>query len=215
MTRTTATRIPEKMSSDRRALEELLREVAVGHVALIDEDGGPVVIPTAVVHDAERLLLHGSTGSRWMRRLASGVPISLAVTSIDGVVVARTAFESSLSYRSAVFFGSCRPVADERLESTLALITDRLIPGRGTEVRPSSRRELAATLVLELPIERWSMRISDGPPTDEAEDIAGSAWAGTLPIERRYAPPVPSPDLREGISVPESVRALAAGPVRI
>lgn len=215
MTRTTATRIPEKMSSDRRALEELLDEVAVGHVGLVDEDGGPVVIPTAVVLDGGRLLLHGSSGSRWMRRLATGVPVSLAVTSIEGVVVARTAFESSLSYRSAVFFGSCRPVADEHLDSTLALITDRLIPGRVAEVRPSSRRELAATLVLELPIERWSLRISDGPPTDEPEDIAGPAWAGTLPIERRYVSAVPSPDLREGIGMPESVRALAAGPVRI
>lgn len=212
---TTATRLPEKMSTDRGALEELLCDVAVGHVGFVDGDGRPVVVPTAVVLDDERLLLHGSSGSRWMRRLATGIPVSVAVTAVDGVVVARTAFESSLDYRSAVLFGACRPVAAADLEATLALITERLLPGRVAEVRTSSRRELAATLVLALVIESWSLRISAGPPTDEPEDVAGSAWAGTLPIERRYAPPVPSPDLRVGVDVPASVRALLADRVRV
>jgi uncharacterized protein len=207
--------MPEKMSTDRQALEELMRDVAVGHVGFVDDDGSPVVVPTAVVLDGERLLLHGSSGSRWMRRLATGIPVSVAVTAVDGVVVARTAFESSLDYRSAVLFGDCRPVAPAELEETLALITERLLPGRVAEVRASSRRELAATLVLELAIGSWSLRISAGPPTDEPEDVAGSAWAGTLPIERRYATPVPSPDLRGGVDIPESVRTLGADRVRV
>jgi uncharacterized protein len=214
MTRTDATRMPEKMSTDRQALENLLRDVAVGHVGFVD-DGRPVVVPTAVVLDGERLLLHGSTGSRWMRRLATGVPVAVAVTAVDGVVVARTAFESSLDYRSAVLFGACRQVSPAELETSLALITERLLPGRVTEVRASSRRELAATLVLELAIESWSLRISAGPPTDEPQDIAGSAWAGNLPIERRYAAPVPAPDLRPGVDVPDSVRAMTADRVRV
>lgn len=215
MPRTTATRLPEKMSTDRQALEDLLRDIAVGHVAFVDDDNGPVVIPTAVVLDGDRLLLHGSTASRWMRRLATGIPVSVAVTAVDGVVVARTAFESSLHYRSAVFFGSCRPVAPSDQDATLALVTERLIPERVGEVRASTRRELAATAVLELTVESWSLRISSGPPTDEPADIAGPAWAGTLPIERRYAPPVPSPDLRAGIEVPDSVRTMAADRARV
>jgi nitroimidazol reductase NimA-like FMN-containing flavoprotein (pyridoxamine 5'-phosphate oxidase superfamily) len=215
MPRTTATRLPEKMSEDRAELERLLADVIVGHIGLVDDDGHPVVIPTAVVLDGDRLLIHGSTGSRWMRRLATGVPVSVAVTAIDGVVVARSAFESSLSYRSAVFFGSCRPVPPEAQEAALALITDRIVPGRVAEVRDSTRRELAATLVLEMDVSDWSLRISAGPPTDEPEDVAGPAWAGNLAIERRYAPPTPSPDLRPGIPVPESVRAMADGAPRV
>ena len=215
MPRTTATRLPEKMSADRAELERLLTDVVVAHVGFVDEDGHPVVIPTAVVLDGDRLLLHGSSGSRWMRRLATGVPVSVAVTAIDGVVVARTAFESSLSYRSAVLFGSCRPVRADGQEEALAEITERLVPGRVAEVRASTRRELAATLVLEMPLSDWSLRVSEGPPTDEPEDVAGPAWAGTLAIERRYAPPAPSPDLRPGIPVPGSVRAMAGADPRV
>lgn len=213
MPRTTATRIPDKMSTEWSQVEDLMRDVIVGHVGIVDEDGHPVVFPTAVVLDGERLLLHGSTGSRWMRRLASGVPASVTVTSIDGVVVARTAFESSLSYRSAMFFGRCRVVDDS--EEALALVTDRIIPRRVAEVRTSTARELAATLLLELPIESWSLRISAGPPTDEPEDVTGDAWAGNLPIQRRYASPVPSPDLRPGIPIPESVAAMLDGRARV
>ena len=215
MPRTTATRLPEKMSDDRAELERLLADVVVAHVGLVDDDGHPVVVPTAVVLDGDRLLLHGSSGSRWMRRLATGVPVSVAVTAIDGVVVARTAFESSLSYRSAVFFGSCRPVPAEGQEAALAVVTERIIPGRVAEVRDSTRRELAATLVLEMTVTGWSLRVSDGPPTDEPEDVAGPAWAGTLAIERRYARPAPSPDLRPGTPVPESVLAMATAPPRV
>ncbi|MFN2318631.1 MAG: pyridoxamine 5'-phosphate oxidase family protein [Dermatophilaceae bacterium] len=203
------------MTTDRRALEDLLGDVAVGHVAFVDDDGGPVVIPTAVVLDGERLLLHGSSGSRWMRRLATGVPVSMAVTAVDGVVVARTAFESSLHYRSAVLFGCCRPVPVAELDAALALITERLIPGRVSEVRASTRRELAATSVLGMAVESWSLRVSAGPPTDEPDDVAGPAWAGTLAIERRYAAPVPAPDLRGGRDLPGSVRALVAERVRL
>ena len=215
MPRTTATRITDKMSTDWSQVQELMSDVIVGHVGLVDEDGHPVVFPTAVVLDGERLLLHGSTGSRWMRRLASGVPVSVAVTSIDAVVVARTAFESSLSYRSAVFFGRCRTVAVEDREAALAVVTNRIIPGRVAEVRPSSTRELAATLLLELPVQSWSLRVSSGPPTDEPEDIAGDAWAGNLPIVRSYAQPVPSPDLRGDLPVPASVAAMLPRGVRV
>jgi len=215
MPRTSATRLAHKMSTDRALLDQLLRDTVVGHVALTDPDGHPVVFPTAVVLDGDRLLLHGSTGSRWMRRLAQGHPVSVAVTAIDAVVVARSAFESSLSYRSAVFFGRCREVPDAEQDAAVRLITERILPGRQLEVRASSARELAATLVLEIPIDSWSLRVSAGPPTDEPEDIAGDAWAGLLPIERRYAAPLPSPDLRAGIPVPASVTGVLAAPVRV
>ena len=136
-----------------------------------------------MIRDGDRVLCHGSTGSRWMRRLASGVPTALAVTSYDGLVVARSAFESSIHYRSAVLFGSCTPVTDDK-EHVLDLITDHLLPGRVAEVRRPSKAELAATLVLSLPIEDWSLRISDGWPEDGPDDVAGPAWAGVVPLRQ-------------------------------
>lgn len=201
-------RLPELASTDREALDRLLDDTLVGHFALVAEDGTPAVIPTAVIRDGDRVLCHGSTGSRWMRRLARGAPTALAVTSYDALVVARSAFESSIRYRSAVLFGSCTPVTDDK-ERVLDVITERLLPGRVDEVRRPSKAELAATLVLALPIDDWSLRISDGWPEDGDDDVAGPAWAGVVPVVTTYGTPRAAPDLRDGIDVPPSVRALS------
>jgi uncharacterized protein len=203
--RTTITRLPEKGSADRAELDRLLDDVHIGHFGVV-VDGSPVVIPTAIVRDGDRVLIHGSTGSRWMRLLGAGVPTSLAVTSADGLVVARSAFESSMHYRSAVLFGSCVPVDDRHY--ALDTITDALIPGRLAELRRPTQKELAATLVLALPIGEWSLKISAGWPDDPPEDVLADAWAGVVPLEQRYGSPRPAPDLRDGIPVPESVRRL-------
>ena len=200
-------RLSEKASTDRSDLHALLDTTRVGHFALVADDGSPAVIPTMVVRDGDRILAHGSTGSRWMRRLATGVPTALAVTAYDGLVVARSAFESSIRYRSAVLFGRCSTVVDDK-ERFLDLVTEALIPGRSAEVRRPTRAELAATLVLALPIEDWSLKISAGWPEDEEDDVAGPAWAGVVPGRHVYDAPLAAPDLRPGIEVPASVRAL-------
>jgi nitroimidazol reductase NimA-like FMN-containing flavoprotein (pyridoxamine 5'-phosphate oxidase superfamily) len=200
-------RIPEKASTDRADLDALLDTARVGHFAVVAEDGTPAVIPTMVVRDGDRVLAHGSTGSRWMRRLSTGVPTALGVTAYDGLVVARSAFESSIRYRSAVVFGRCSTVTDDK-ERFLDLVTEALIPGRSTEVRRPTKAELAATLVLALPLDDWSLKISAGWPEDEEDDIAGPAWAGVVPVREVYDAPLAASDLRDGIEVPPSVRAL-------
>jgi hypothetical protein len=142
-----------------------------------------------------------------MRRLAEGVPTCLAVTALDGVVVARSAFESSLHYRSAVLFGNCSVVEDRA--GALDRITERLIPGRSGEIRRPRSPELAATLVLSLPIAEWSLKISDGWPDDPDDDVSGPSWAGVVPTRTGYGDPQAAPDLRAGIAVPASVLNLA------
>jgi nitroimidazol reductase NimA-like FMN-containing flavoprotein (pyridoxamine 5'-phosphate oxidase superfamily) len=208
--RTRITRLREKGSTERAQLDALLVATRVGHFALVAPDGHPVVIPTAIVRDSDRVLAHGSTGSTWMRALAAGAPTCLAVTALDGLVVARSAFESSLHYRSAVLFGTCTPIPATQKERALDLITEALLPGRVAEIRRPAARELSATLVLELPITEWSLKVSDGWPEDPDEDVAGDAWAGVVPLVPRYAAPRPAPDLRDGIPVPGSVRDLTA-----
>lgn len=208
MTRTQITRLPEKQRHDREILDALLDSTRVGHFALVDAAGHPVVIPTAIVRDGDRVLAHGSTGSRWMRMLADGAPTCLAVTALDGLVVARSAFESSLHYRSAVLFGACAPIRADEREAALDLITEALLPGRTVEIRRPTARELAATQVLALPIAEWSLKVSDDWPDDPPEDVAGDAWAGVVPIETGYAAPLAAPDLRPEVSVPSSVAQL-------
>ncbi|MEO7260852.1 MAG: pyridoxamine 5'-phosphate oxidase family protein [Jatrophihabitantaceae bacterium] len=201
-------RMADRVSADESVLRQLLADVPVGHVGFVTEDGQPFVLPTAIARDGDDVLLHGSTGSRWMGLLATGIPVSLAVTALDGLLVARSAFESSMHYRSAVLFGRCAALDGEAKLTALDALTDALIPGRVVEVRRPSAKELAATLVLRMTVEDWSVKVSDGQPDDLAEDVAGGAWAGVLPLVSRYTEPQDAPDLRPGIEVPPSVRRL-------
>lgn len=209
MSRTDLTRLPEKASSDRGALDALLDAALLGHVALV-RDGRPLVVPTAIARDGDRVLLHGSTGSAWMRAVADGAEICLEITSLDALVVARSAFESSMRYRSAVLFGRCTRLEGEEKERALDVLTDHLIPGRAGEVRGSTGKELAATLVLALPIAEWSLKVSDGWPEDASPDLAGDAWAGVVTRAVTWGPALPAPDLRDGIPMPASVARLVA-----
>jgi uncharacterized protein len=206
--RTSLTRLRELASSDRAALDNLLDTQRVGHFGVLVDDY-PVVIPTAIARDGDVVLAHGSSGSRWMRALAHGGPTTLTVTALDGLEIARTAFESSMHYRSAVLFGRCQPVDDAtRKRAALDVITESLVRGRVAEVREPTAKEVAATLVLSLPIEEWSLKISAGWPDDADDDVAGDAWAGIVAMTTVFGPPVPAPDLRPGIDVPLSVRRL-------
>jgi len=206
--RTRITRLGEKGNRDRAALDALLDSTRIGHFGLNDASGQPVVLPTAVVRDGDRVLAHGSTGSPWIRALAAGAPACLAVTAFDGLVLARSAFESSIHYRSAVLFGSCVRLDAGATLHALDLITEALVPGRVAELRRPAARELAATLVLALPIEQWSLKVSDGWPEDPPDDVTGEAWAGVVPLVTGYGEPAAAPDLRDGIGVPESVLRL-------
>lgn len=205
MDRLTSTRSPHHMSTDVADLYAVLDATFLGHVAFVDE-GRPVVMPTAIARWGDRLLTHGSTGSRWLRRIGEGVPVCVSLAEVGGLVVARSAFESAVIYRSAMVFGAFAPVAEADKVEALDVLTDRLIPGRSAEVRPSTRRELAATMLLEMPLETWSVRLLDDMPDDPDDDVAGPAWAGQV----RFGPPsrqiLAAPDLRAGIEVPASVQ---------
>lgn len=207
---TAVTRLREKQRTDRAALDALLDEVHIAHVGVVLDDGRPLVLPTAFARNGDQLLLHGSTGSPWLRRAAAGAPVSVAVTAYDGLVYARSAFESSMHYRSAVLFGRCTVLTDRTVKmAALDCITEALLPGRVAQVRRPTAAELAATNVLALPITdapapSWSVKVGDGWPEDPAADVTGSAWAGVVPARICYDAPVDAPDLRAGIVAPAS-----------
>jgi uncharacterized protein len=206
---TRISRLNEYQDTSRTALEALLDSTPLATIALIRDDH-PVIFPTGFARIGDDLVIHGSTGSPWLRALATGSPAAVSVTTLDGVVVARSAFESSFRYRSAAIFGSFEKVPDADKAGLLETLTDGFIPGRVAELRPSNRKELAATLALRMPIgeDNWSLKISAGWPEDPEEDVAGPAWAGVLPMTVAYGEPMSAPDLTAGIAVPDSVRAM-------
>lgn len=192
-------RLPEKGVSDLAALHAILDAARVAHIAFLDA-GQPVNIPVAAARDGNVLLLHGSTGSRLFRSLSQGADLCATVTLLDGMVLARSAFESSMNYRSAMVFGAAAPVADK--VAALRTMSEQWQPGRWAELRPPSVKELAATLVLAVPLETWSVKVSAGPPEDPDEDLDEPVWAGVLPILSSYGVPEPAPDLRSSPPVP-------------
>jgi nitroimidazol reductase NimA-like FMN-containing flavoprotein (pyridoxamine 5'-phosphate oxidase superfamily) len=200
--RTRVRRFPERAREDRAALDAILDAGVVAHVGIVD-DGQPFVIPMAYARDGDRLLLHGSTASRLMRLLSEGVPVCVSVTHLDGIVVARSAFESSMQYRSATILGRCRPAPDH--DEALARITDGLLPGRFDEARPMRTREAAATAIVELTLEEWSVKVSTDGPDDPAEDRVTDVWAGVLPVRTVIGEPVPDHDVPATVTIPRSV----------
>jgi len=194
--RTRIRRLPEKAVDDVAALHAVLDASRVAHVGFVDEDGHPVVVPTGAARSGDRLLLHGSTGSRMYRRLAEGVEVCVTLTLLDGMVLARSAFESSMHYRSAMVFGVATPVPEDEKVAALRAMSEAWLPGRWDTLRPPTAKELAATMVLALPLVEWSVKVSDGPPDDAPEDLDAPVWAGVLPIVTSYGDPVPAPDLR-------------------
>lgn len=207
---TRVSRLREKQHDDRRLLDELLDSTPLATVAFV-RDGLPVALPIGFARVGDEVVVHGSTGSPWLRELAAGAPVSVCVSTLDGVVVARSGFESSFHYRSAVLFGSFDVVGDDDKVRYLEALTEAFIPGRWAELRASTARELAATLVLRLEIrpDTWSLKIGDEWPQDPESDVAGGAWAGVVPILTSYGGPRRAPDCDEGIPIPASVRAMS------
>ena len=211
---TRVTRLREKQHTARDGLDDLLDSTPLATVALV-RDGHPVAFPTGFARITDDLVIHGSTGSPWMRALADGAQAAVSVTALDGVVVARSGFESSFHYRSATLFGSFTAVPGAEKRRHLDMLTERFIPGRVAELRPSTARELAATLVLRLPItaENWSLKVSAGWPEDPESDVADGAWAGVVPLGVHYGAPRRAPDCPPDIPLPASVQAMT-GPLR-
>ena len=201
--RTQVRRLPEKQSSDRSALHQLLDAALVAHVAVLDGDQ-PYVLPVGFARDGDRLIIHGSNASRLFRALAAGASTCLTVTVIDGLVLARSQFESSMHYRSAMLLGAFTELRGEEKRLALATLAARLLPGLH-DGRPPSALELRATSVLAMPITEWSLKVSDSPPEDAPEDLERPVWAGVVPMRHVWGAPVDAPDLAAGLTAPEGL----------
>ncbi len=206
--RTVLHRHRERGKSDRADLDAVLDAGLVCHLGVVC-DGAPVVLPTGYGRIGDTLYLHGSSANRSILA-AAGQQVCVTITLLDGLVCARAVFSHSMNYRSAVIFGEARLVtgAEEKLAG-LRAVTDHLVPGRWDHARPPSRKELAATAVLALPLAEASVKIRSGGPKDEPEDYESGFWAGVLPAALAFGPAEPDPLLGGNVPIPEHISVLA------
>jgi uncharacterized protein len=204
--RTRVRRLPERAVTTTEAVHAVLDAGLVAHVAVLDADAQPYVVPVAYARDGDHVLFHGSTGSRLFRSLGAGAPTCLTVTLLDGLVLARSAFESSMNYRGVMVLGTCSQVEGEAKDRALRVISDHLLPGRWDDIRPPSRKELAATLVLSLSLAECSVKVRDGGPEDLPEDLDRTCWAGHIPIREMLGAPIPSDAAAAAQPIPDYLK---------
>lgn len=181
-------------------LHSVLDAGTIAHIGFVRPDGKPMVIPMAYARDGESLLMHGSSGAGLTKSAKTGVDLVATISIFDGLVYAQSLFDSTVNYRCAVVFGQADPVdADER-EECIRKISDRLMPGRWNEVRPPTKRELAATYVLRLPLTNASVKVREGHPDDDPES---GIWTGHVPFEYGIGAPLTQPGVDS--PVPASV----------
>ena len=201
-------RVPERGAYDKETIYEIIDGALICHVGFVIE-GEPFVIPTLIARQNDQILLHGATSSRLMRHIQSGSALSIAVTHVDGLVLARSVFHHSINYRSAVLFGSGEIINDreEKLEA-LRQFTERLVPGRWEDARQPNEIELKATAVAAVTIDLASAKVRSGPPGDDAKDYSLPVWAGVLPLRHGYEDPIADERLDPDLAVPEYLQNL-------
>lgn len=209
--RTRVKRSHERGRYDRETVHAILDAGLMCHVGYVIE-GQPYVTPTAYWRSGERVYWHGSSASRMLRHLKARPRVCFTVALMDGLVLARSGFHTSVNYRSVMAFGAAEVVEDasEKLAGLEAMM-ERVVPGRWPELKPPTEQELKATTLVSLQLEEVVAKVRSGPPKDEAEDYALEVWAGVVPTATAIGRPESDPDLKPGIAVPKNLSLIRIG----
>jgi len=203
-------RVGKRAAYDHATVHAILDAGMIGHVGFV-VDGRPMVIPMIYGRDGETLFVHGAKATRLVKELTKGVPVCFEMTLVDGIVVGRSAFHSSMNYRSVVVHGTARRIVDAGEHArALEIVTEHILPGRWDEVRPMLDKEVKATGVIAIDIETASAKTRAGEPIDEESDYDDPVWGGVIPVATVLGAPQADSRLLEGVSVPDSVARLAA-----
>lgn len=201
--RTRVVREADRAVYDRETAYRILDEGFLCHVGF-SVDGQPYVIPTSYGRKEANLYIHGSAASRMLRQMKDGVAVSVTVTLLDGLVLARSIFNHSMNYRSVVILGKASLVDDpEEKLTALRVLSEHILPGRWDDIRQPNDRELRATSVLRVPIEEFSAKVRTGPPIDDDDDMNFPTWAGVIPLEMKAGAPINDPKLDPARELPD------------
>lgn len=202
--KTKITRLAKRGAYDQDTIYSILDEALVCTLAFV-KDNQPFQIPTGFCRIGNKLYIHGSVGSFYLRELQQKrLPVCISTTLIDGLVLARSAFHHSVNYRSVVLFSTAEPVTDKaELSHALEVFTNKMCPGRWADVRKPTDNEWKATMVLAFEIKEVSAKVRVGPPKDDEEDYALDVWAGVQPMHLQRETLIPDPMLKAGVSIPD------------
>ena len=201
--RTRIRRIAERADYSPDTVRAILDAAHLCHIGFTDDQGSAHVIPTAYWREGDHLYVHGSNGSRLLKALAAR-EACVSVTLLDGLVLARSAFNHSMNYRSVVIYGQFEAIPAAQKAAALDHFMAHLAPGREREARPGNANELAATTVLRLSLAEAAAKVRTGPPEDDAEDMELPVWAGVLPYHHGRA--APQPDAACKVAPPDYVK---------
>lgn len=209
--KTNITRLPKRGVYDKDQIYSILDEALFCTLAYVrDTSTGatPFQIPTGFCRIGDKIYVHGSVGSFYMRELADkNQSVCISVTLMDGLVLARSAFHHSVNYRSVVIFSNAEKVTDNNeLYTALEVFTNKMQPGRWDTVRKPSSGEWKATMVLSFNIEEASAKVRTGPPLDDDEDYSLDIWAGVIPLKQERKQPIPDDKLKQGILLPDYLK---------
>jgi len=205
--KTEITRLAKRGAYDKETIYSILDEALFCTVAYVHE-GQPFQIPTGFARIGDKVYIHGSVGSFYMRELRDKKhPTCISVTLMDGLVLARSAFHHSVNYRSVVMFGVPQLVnATEELYKALEVFTEKICPGRWNDVRQPTSNEWKETMVLSFDISEASAKVRTGPPKDDEEDYSMDVWAGVVPLKIKRLEPIPDSQLKSGVRLPDYLR---------
>ncbi len=209
--RTKIKRLNKRAVFDRKTVYAILDAGLMCHVGYVIE-GQPYVTPTAYWREGDHVYWHGSSASKMLRHVEKGVPVCFTVALLDGLVLARSGFHSSINYRSVMAFGTAEKVTDDaRKLASLEAFSERLTPGRWAELRPVNKQELKATTVLSMKLDEVACKVRNGPPADDEEDYDLNVWAGVVPIVYGLGAVEDDPRLKAGIARPSYLKGINAG----
>ena len=207
--KTRVKRLHERGHYDRETVYAILDAGFICHVGYIIDDQ-PYVTPTSYWREGDRVYWHGSSASRMLRTISKGIKVCLTVTHLDGLVLARSGFHSSINYRAVMAFGEAEVITDARhKEAALKAFVEHVTPGRWALLRPVTGQELKGTTVLSMKLDEVSAKVRSGPPKDDEEDYALPIWAGVLPLRVTSGPPEADPRLTTDLQIPEHARKFA------
>lgn len=207
--RTELKRLSYKDSGSVEDLYRILDDNLVAHVGVVI-DGSPLVIPMAYGRSQDKIYLHGSSGSRLMRHLDTQPEVCISITELTALKVSRSNFNSGMHYRSVMIFGNATLVPDDQKMEALDVVSDAMIPGRVSEARPSTKKEVAATIIIAVDLNETSVKISTNEVDDPEEDMNLGYWAGIIPFRTIADAPIPADSESAGLEVPASIKNFIA-----